>query len=86
MQEESGTVKEQPIKDSVEYLLGELRILDQNLNNMVQRNPQPIGEDGANRPQQDNIFDEILSTLSICRAITREATTKIQELIINKVI
>ncbi len=77
--------KERTIVDMVNEQRDTLRILVNNVDNLVQRNPAPdsCGTEVSQRP--DNVFDGIISTLYDCRGLIREATEKVQDGISRKV-
>jgi len=82
---DTGGAKEQTIKEMAEQQKEMLYQLVLNINNLVERNPKPeeTGKDIAQRP--DNVFDEIIDTLTSCRGLIMEATDKVQMGISHKV-
>ena len=80
-----GQLKEQNIKEQTEELRDLLQILLVNIDNLVERNPKPTTADSGIRDRDNNVFDEIISTLKHCRGQIREATEKVQDGISRKV-
>ena len=81
-------VKEQTILDGVGELEELLRILQVTIDYLVSRNPNPdemTKAVEAPKRKEDNVFDEILNTLAVCKGLTREATERIQAGISQKV-
>ena len=75
---ETGSVKvaEQTILERVRELIELLRLLNLGVDNLVSRNPIPE-EAKPISPREDNVFDEIIHNLALCRELTRAATERI---------
>ncbi len=81
---EEGKQREQTIFDLVAEQRKLLYGLLSEIDNLIERNPKPECEtkDGET---YDNVFDEIIKTLTQCRGQIREATEKVQGGISRKV-
>ena len=79
------STKEVTIKEQTEELQELLKVLLMNINNLVERNPQPTGEESKVSDRPDNVFDEIIRKLRHCRGLIWEATEKVQDGISRKV-
>jgi len=83
---DTGQVKqEQTIKEQTEGLLEELKVLVNNIDNLEERNPKSKEGEKSVEGSPDNVFDEILFTLSHCKGLAREAKEKVQDGISRKV-
>jgi len=64
------------IKEETEELQELLRILLLNINNLVERNPKDEAATPV-EPRPDNVFDEILREIAVCKGLILEATEKV---------
>ncbi len=80
-----NAVKEDTVKSSAEDLRGRLSILLADVNNLVRRTPAPTcGIEPENA--FENVFDEILQTLTQCKTLTSDISERVREGISNKVL